>query len=421
MDFRSLSTREELIAYLQANELSGLDSEYSPTMSVLMERFGAKGIHVNRWWVMTSVDWRCPACGRGKAEIVKLDRHRYLAGQLHEHHDHMKDLVRKRFYEEAVRRKIVVADVVAERFAVRTAFGLSAYDNTIICADCNRAEGRAKRLAKTHRDFSFSPGEIRQFVDPVSNQGAHKIRVEIARRIWEASRKTFVLRLAMVNRVARLAASNDHWYQPSDATALTVERSARQRFAWSGLYELSRKIGFYDGVESLLYTPIVHRGNASSWRFRKAERPTAVPTEQNIELLRRIRGKYWDRVDEFWCCPCCARTRFQCLRPGKQSPWIFDIKEKVLFDLGHGRVPLCEDCSNVASHLAREVAELAGVELLHPSSILALGELRSVIRAQPHIHHNIDNEQVEALLPALERRLLDIAWESEWEEDVNAE
>lgn len=414
MDFRSLSTHDELIAYLEKNELHGLDSEYSPAMSTLVARFGAKGVHINRWWVMTAVDWRCPACGRSKPEIVKLDRHLYLTGQLHEHHDHMKDLVRKRFYQEAVRRKTVVADAVAERFAVRTAFGLSAYDNTIVCADCNFADAQAKRLVKTHCDFSFSPAEIRQFVDPIPNKGPHRINGAVARSIWESGRRTFALRLAMVNRIARLAASNVHWYQPSTATATMIEREARKRFVWNGLHELALKVGRYDGAETLLYETTVRSGRASSWRTRKSKPTSAIPSEQDIELLRRIRRNWWDRVDEAWCCPCCTRSRFHCVRPSEKSPWIFDIKEKVLWDQEQ-RVALCEDCSNVASLLAREAAVSAGIILTHPSSIVALGELRSIICVRSHAPHVIDNERVEELLPVLERRLTEIDTAAEWE------
>ncbi len=417
MDFRNLSTRDELVAYLQSHELFGLDSEYSPTMLGLRARFGAKGVHVNRWWVMTAVDWRCPACGRSKPEIVTLDRHDYLTGHLHRHHDHMENLVKGRFHEEAVKRKVVVADEVAARFAVRAAFGLSAFDETIICADCNVAEGRANKLAKTHRHFSFSPDEIRQFVDPAPNRSQHGIRIDIVKHIWEATQNTFMMRLEMVEKIASLAASNTHWYQPSKTTAAQVERLANWHFASSGLYELGRKLGVYDGTAELLYTTNVHQGSASSWRLQKVRRAAGkVPNEQDIELLRRTRGKYWDRVDASWRCPCCERTRFQCVRHGKESPWIFDIKEKALYGQEEERIALCEDCSNVASRIARELVELTRIELEHPSSIVGLAELRSIIKAQPHAHHDIDNRHVENLLPVLERRLLELEWEQDTEE-----
>ncbi|WP_065062236.1 hypothetical protein [Paraburkholderia tropica] len=417
MNFRDFSTREQLVDYLQTHELFGLDSEHSPTISALKVRFDAKGVHVNRWWVMTSNEWRCPACGRSKREIVSVDRRGYLAGLLHRHHDHMKDLMERRFHEEAVRRDVVVADAVAKRFAVRAAFGLSAFDETIICADCNLAEGRANRMANTHRHFSFSPAEIRKFVEPAPNRVQHGIQVDIARQIWEASEETFMTRLEMVDKIATLAASNTHWYQPSERSAAEVERLAKYHFAHSGLYELGRKLGVYDGTVDLLYTTNVHRGSASSWRLPKTSRSTSgVPNEQDIELLRRTRGKYWERVDESWCCPCCTRNRYQCVRPGKQAPWIFDIKKKVLLDQEQGGIALCEDCSNVAMRLAREIAEQTGVELEEPSSILALSELRSIIRSQPHTHHKIDNEKVEDLLPILEGRLHECEWELESEE-----
>ncbi|VWB34716.1 hypothetical protein BLA23254_01516 [Burkholderia lata] len=409
MDFRDISTVDELRDFLGSTTLIGIDSEYSPTMSILKKQFGAKGIHVNRWWVMTSPDWLCPACGRTKPKIVRLDQHHFLMGQLHEHHDHMRDLVRKTFLAEAVKRQVVVADDLAEKFAIRTAFGLSAYDNTVICSDCNYADAHAKRMAGTHQDFSFSPAEIRQFVEPRPNVGPHLINATIARKIWEEGRAIFAMRMAMVNRVAKMAASNFHWYQASEVTAARTEKRAKDIFSWTGLAELARRLGANGAPETLLYSTSVRRGNSASWRHKKTKRANKVPSEQDIQLLEGTRGKFWSRVGPDWHCECCERSRFQCVRPSGQSPWVFEVKEKVLYDPTVQRrctvYDLCEDCSNVARHLAREALDTAEADLRDPSSIVSLAELSAVICPQPHSHHDVDNEKIDDLLHQLIDRI----------------
>lgn len=89
---------------------------------------------------------------------------------------------------------------------------ISAYDNAIICDDCNTADPKAKGAVGTHRDFSYSPQEIKRFVRPRPNV-PHEIDVEEAARIWQANEETFALRLKIVERIAGIAATNTHWYQ----------------------------------------------------------------------------------------------------------------------------------------------------------------------------------------------------------------
>ena len=88
---------EEFKAYLANRDLDGIDSEHTHSTLTLVKSFNASGPHMNRWWVMTPVNWSCVCCKRTKAEIVRLNKNNYLTCQLHEHHDHMKDVVKGLF------------------------------------------------------------------------------------------------------------------------------------------------------------------------------------------------------------------------------------------------------------------------------------------------------------------------------------
>jgi len=85
-----------------------------------------------------------------------------MAG-LHKHHDHS-------------------VDVLAgenPRFA-----------QTIICDQCNAADGAAKRKLALPKRFSFSPQEIAWFVVP-SPHGRHKIVYEAAQVVYDAARQNY--------------------------------------------------------------------------------------------------------------------------------------------------------------------------------------------------------------------------------------
>ena len=123
---------------LMDKDLKGLDSEFTYSTRRLVALFNAEGAHLNRWWVMTSVEWFCPCCKRTKRQIVRLNKNNYLTCQLHEHHDHMEEVVKTLFEKYAIARNQQIADELLERFAIKSAFSLSAYDKTIIYFDCNR-------------------------------------------------------------------------------------------------------------------------------------------------------------------------------------------------------------------------------------------------------------------------------------------
>jgi len=140
------SSKEELITYLENWDLFGLDSEWSQQSRELVEQFKAKEIDVNRWWVLTSPDWRCPCCKRSKPEIVRMNKHGHLIGEIHEHHDHVIDAVRAEFTKASENLPKILADQNAKKFYKRIAFGFSAYDNTLVCSDCNAADAEEKKL-----------------------------------------------------------------------------------------------------------------------------------------------------------------------------------------------------------------------------------------------------------------------------------
>jgi hypothetical protein len=134
------------------------------------------GAHCHAVWARLSDEWRCPACRRTKFEVMRWAR-RYpnqlgspgakpymgwlaaLAG----HHDHASDAWRP-------------GHTAQPRFP-----------ETIICDQCNVADGTAKRRLGLPPTWSFSPEEIGRFVVAAPHQ-KHAIDLATAEAIYRENR-----------------------------------------------------------------------------------------------------------------------------------------------------------------------------------------------------------------------------------------
>lgn len=70
--------------------------------------------------------------------------------------------------------------------------GRGRFVETVICGDCNSADGAAKRKLGLPGDWSFSPREIGSFVQVAPHSGATQINYEVAQRIYEAACQTLL-------------------------------------------------------------------------------------------------------------------------------------------------------------------------------------------------------------------------------------
>jgi len=142
---------------------------YRPPTQQEIDAF--EGVHVaGRYRRCVQIGWRCPCCNRTAQELIRwsfINGHtnrlkygdEYGMGwtlALIEHHCHSGD-----------------RDGWLPRFPV-----------TLICGDCNSADGAAKRKLRLPEWWSFSPIEIKQFVTCVPHSGKTVIDYEKANKIW---------------------------------------------------------------------------------------------------------------------------------------------------------------------------------------------------------------------------------------------
>lgn len=115
------------------------------------------GGHCKVLWSQTPESWCCPGCGRNKRDILRWTlrtpngrRFRGWIAPLCKHHDHS---------------------------------GYNRFSEVIVCGDCNSADAAVKRKLKLPSDWSFSAGEIRQFVKSIPH-GKHTIDYQKAKDIY---------------------------------------------------------------------------------------------------------------------------------------------------------------------------------------------------------------------------------------------
>lgn len=131
-----------------------------------LEDFGRyTGAHTHILWREVGDQWVCPGCRRTKVQVLRWTRR--FSGRpsqfmdwmapLHKHHDHSVPLGGTR---------------------------LPRFPTTVVCDQCNAADGHAKRKLALPREFSFSPLEIGASVTAAPHS-PHMVNYAIARRICE--------------------------------------------------------------------------------------------------------------------------------------------------------------------------------------------------------------------------------------------
>ncbi len=399
------TNKKQLLEYLKENNLFGLDSEYSKNSVNIANKFSAKGLDMNIWWVRTSINWECPSCNRNKQDIVRLNKHGYLTAHLHEHHDHMKDHIKQKFTIFSEKAKNQVADKYAEKFIIRTAFAFSAYDNTIICSDCNSADGRVKKLIPIHKKFSYSPKQIGLFVESRPNK-EHSINIGTAKKIWQECKDMFYKRIEIAEYIAKLAASDNHWYESSLRTSKISKKSAKWHLAKQGLTNLVN----HNNPECLLYTTNKFTGNNSSWRLYPKVKSIAPPSMGEFEHMKKMGKSDWDKLDEDWICPTCNRTKYECIKKSNKGKWTV-LRYLTEFcnhtsSIEDKRVYVCDDCSNVSKNIVNEVTDKLSINVINKSSFITQEELSKIIVPRPHNKHLIKNKLIDELLKVIEYRIL---------------
>lgn len=391
-----------LVNSIASGEITFLDGVMSPTSQLIKERLGVEHFHMVSWWALTPQDWTCPGCDRHKVDIARTNHQGEAMCHLHEHHDHMKEVLEKKFNEFAVARTKVVADKVCKSFATRSSAMIIAYEPTVVCEDCNTADGVAKRLVGTPDEFSYSPKEIRRFIKPAPNK-SHDIDTEAARKVWEEQEPTFKLRMKIASRIAEIAASNEHWYQ-----------AAPRHTSAQGIADMAGYLLKLHGANPLTVNTLcgsrknIQKKGAAEWRRKRNPPCKSPPTSNDIELIKNVSSpRVWACVHDTWSCEVCQRPKMQTIKRNSKKEWAFHAEDSGLFGptAGAAKRMICEDCRYVVIMIGKEYAVRTGGDGSRFMKWVKPSELAALIIPQPHARHNIDNDYADSLIDILAERL----------------
>lgn len=380
---------------------------------MLKSDFETERMNINEAWAMTSLAWRCPACGRKKIDIARKTESGVILCQLERHHDHLGDLAARILRETAwldntdplyTQRKRACAAVLplVERFA-----------ETLVCMDCNAADAAMKKDlgGRVHRDFSFSPSEIGAFVDARPNC-AHELNFEKGLAIWAKADADFQQRLVFVEQIAgRLIVGLHDREQYNDSYNLVGDQDARM-FLSLATSQLGARGKLPQLWEALRARSCASDGHRSAQTKTTAPR-VRVPTPKEFAEYDRAMQKPgpWSKTAADWRCACCSRSKQEIIRPSGKGKWtghiheICDYREvtderalqlrsayraeRPIFG-SCVKVTICQDCRLVMTDAGKLRGDGRGGE-----NCLSPDVIRSLVgEARPNCRHDVSDQQL---------------------------
>jgi hypothetical protein len=201
LDVEKLSDTELEIAFSQR------DGRWSTLSRRLVRELNADRLDLNENWANVDQSWRCPICGRSKAQIARVIPRGILLARLDEHHDHLHDYMSKELRKEFGGdwpKKIPKGTYEVEHLGSRM---IERFERLLVCVDCNAADSYAKNhIPGIHRSFTFRPDEIAKFIRTSANR-KHVCDVDAATSIWQAGVEDFSHRIAFADTLLDLMRS----------------------------------------------------------------------------------------------------------------------------------------------------------------------------------------------------------------------
>jgi hypothetical protein len=396
------------------------DGRWGIQTKALFAQFSATKLDLNRGWASTREHWTCPCCRRGKAHIARVSSGGVLLCRLEYHHDHLVDRAKRIFREYRPRGEDRETIIQVGRAENALMLLVERFEQTLICIDCNLAEGRAKlELAKQiDNDFTFTPAEIASFIGVAPNR-LHEIDLNKAQAAWLLAKDDVADRLDFTRRMAQRIASGRHRRQVAAGERLISYMQDRDI-----IYDLflraspdKRRVGLANTIEARS-TSNDSAGNSPKPR-RKPRGDT--PTDAEFAEIDRKNQEHkpWVIAGNDWLCPCCDRSKREICRKSNRGLWTAHIHRVCEFepeeDAGnlwrrrtratsqviigsHTNKLVCQDCRNIIAEVKRRTPGLT-------ENNLTIDNVRLlVVVAAPHMPHEVDWEH--AIMLALGNRSL---------------
>lgn len=384
---------------VNAGEMIDLDGVDSPLSKRIKAHHRRDEFEMNSNWICSSQAWNCPCCGRSKFQVSRLGRQSQILAKLVVHHDHMGEVLKAAFHAAFEAAGTDTAQIDGRLLVERIGVAFAAYEEVLVCEDCNNADTEAKKLAATPDFFSFSIGQIRRFIRS-RDHAPHEIEANTARQIWNAAKPAYELRMKLIRTVAHAAATDSHWYEPYAHTMRPIPIfGARPGDGiirdWVSTEELCKALG---------PKPKAKTRNLSRWRTvpRKCGRP--LPNNF-LAMLRsdESRARSWDSVSDDWHCPICRRSKQETVYV-KDGSVIFSPNSNPSRYWATAPT-ICGHCTSTLMSLKLEISDAIGHTPNNSYSIVTPEELASIVVARPHSSHSIRSATAATLVATVIHRL----------------
>ncbi len=409
-DYEEISKlRAEALTLLEASvkdgDITSLDGVESPLSRSIKAHFGTSIFEMNSLWIGTDQNWICPCCDRTKFEITRLGKSGQILAKLVVHHDHMGDAMKEAFHEAFVNAGTEIAQVDGFKLVERMGSAFAAFTNTLICEDCNHADVLATKHIYAPSYFSFSIGQIKQFILPRPHT-THRVTYDIVDTIWIKAKAAYHLRMNLIQRVAEASATDSHWYEPThpkiDPTP-TFELSHRRSGdsaikEWVSTEDLFRTLGPRSSIAVRDYS-----------KWRKGKPKAAKPLPVNFLAMLRSEPTFarrWDELPDNWKCPVCERSKIEVVYVADKGKVTLGLHSHRAVGAWQNAPMFCVNCMTVLLGLKHEVEELSSIELKSSYDFVSPQEITKVIISKPHTSHEVNASAAEELLQQILSRQL---------------
>jgi rubredoxin len=394
---------KRLVQAIQDGLITSLDGVDSNLSKSLMKIHGLDQFEMNSNWILTAQDWLCPCCKRGKIEISRRGNKNQILAKLVVHHDHMGEVMQEAFQNALKSAATKVEQQEGSRLVEKMGVAFAAYDEVLICEDCNNADAEAKKMVSASKDFSFSVGQISYLIKSHAHK-SHVIDYDKAVETWNASKPAYELRMQLINTIAYAAATDKHWFDPLGIKEVAIPLFKR-RFKTDD-YLIAQWLSEQALIDALGPKRSISSPNLSRWRTISSKVGKSLP-ENYLAMLRTERAfaNNWDSQSETWKCPVCDRNKFEIAYVGEKGRITFVLISNYRINSWVKSKAICNFCESIIKSLKAEINQLTLPNEHERYSLVTPEELSEIIQPRPHSQHKINSEKANALIQVILQRI----------------
>jgi rubredoxin len=395
----SAEALEMVAGAVEAGEITTLDGVRSPLSRRIAAHHGIDMFEMNSNWACSPQSWECPCCQRNKFQVSRPGSKGQILAKLVIHHDHMGEALRVAFLKAFREAGTDTAQIDGSRLVDRMSKAFAAYQEVLLCEDCNNADAKAKKLLGSPSFFSFSASQIRGFIRS-SDHRPHEIDSDRAWQMWSSAKDAYELRMRLIADVSYAAATNSHWFeaQPRNSQAIPVF-GERKGFSGDSIIEQwvsSESLAVVLGRNTSVTTP-----NFSRWRTEKALSIRSLPHNfLAILCSNQHHAQAWDALSGDWHCPICKRSKQDTVEVGAGGKLGINHKGGPGKGAWASVHRFCNHCFSVFSALKREVTQILGVagHSYDAYAMVSPVDIANIITARANSPHKVKDDLAKQLV-----------------------